>query len=658
MLNKGGARMRRMILSLLFLLVLLLLCGCAAQPQSALQPDVRLLSRPYYPDEAPAVIEAAPAPGVLRVDLWLDASHTMGGVNLNEDSIYPHHSRKYREGGFHYRFENTVGLYENVLRSMLSAAEGSRVRLLRVGHERLTDELLAPLNDSGAEELRSLRRDLLTYAIDPTPTVFSTLSAENMDGSFYQPGTAMLNRMASLPNALLENPEQQEMMSAVLNQQLNAIRQGEESALALADDTDFPLLYALDNIDLSRLSVIICDPASIRRLTAMDAQGAVLPLVEELLQRRGVFDAGLSAGLYALTLDYMGQLSSFASADLSEPLLWGHLNYNSYQKTSSEALPMPRTLLVLLVGDRQQLASYTASLQEQFETQPVYQELRGPAKGQLVYTRDGQTVTQQPFSFDWEYLQIDRPVLTGRTHHSEGLSLTAENALVDSQTRLVTVEENQSSLLTLTVPTDRAEAALTSLSLHLEDALVLSRTLPNQPDAPIPGDAQVIALRDTLYLYEHQTPETADFSLVSVVPSGDSLVFTLRVGDTLAPGYYHLSLSADYASGGVAWETASWVEALNASPGMEEITAWESFTALMAKYERKRSGIARQFQHAWGAANDGTYRDMPYPDFPPVYKAPGLKELVEQLQSAANVAQTPCLRYAFDVFVTNQQGGD
>ena len=55
---------------------------------------------------------------------------------------------------------------------------------------------------------------------------------------------------------------------------------------------------------------------------------------------------------------------------------------------------------------------------------------------------------------------------------------------------------------------------------------------------------------------------------------------------------------------------------------------------------------------------DGTYRDMPYPDFPPVYKAPGLKELVEQLQSAANVAQTPCLRYAFDVFVTNQQGGE
>ena len=60
-LDAAGAAGRAVgSLSLLFLLVLLLLCGCAAQPQSTLQPDVRLLSRPHYPDEAPAVIHALP----------------------------------------------------------------------------------------------------------------------------------------------------------------------------------------------------------------------------------------------------------------------------------------------------------------------------------------------------------------------------------------------------------------------------------------------------------------------------------------------------------------------------------------------------------------------------------------------------------------------
>ena len=651
--------MRRMLLCALLLALLVCLCGCAALPADApSQPDVRLLSRPVYPDSAPAAIQAADAPEVLRLDLWLDASHTMGGINLNEDSIYPHHSRKYREGGFHYRFENTVGLYENVLRSMLSCAEGSRVRLLRFGHERLGDDALLALSPAAsADGLRSLRRDMLTYAIDPMPNVFSSLSAEDMSQSFYMPGTSMLNQVGSLPASLLENPTLQQNMSAVLSDQIAAISRDDSACLALGSDTDYPLLYALDNLDLSRLSVITCDPASIRRLNAMNADGSPAALVEELLRERGVFESGLSAGLYAFTLDYMGQLSSFATADLSEPLLWGHLNYNSYQKTSTQALPMPRTLLALVVGPTVQLEGYVAALNEQFETQPVYQELRGPAKGQLVYTRDGQTVTQQPFAFSWNYVQIDRPELICRTHHSEGVTLTADHASFDPRTRLVTVREGEEASLTLTVPLDYPDAALANLSFRAEDALVLTRTRPNQPDLSLPQDAQSIALRDRVYVYEHQLIENPDIALVGATSGAEAVSFELQLGSGLKPGYYHLSLSADYASGGVAWETAPWVEALSASPTNEEVSDWETFTALIAKYERKRSGIARQFQHAWGAATEATYRDMAYPDFPPVDQAPGLAQLVSQLQSAANVAQTPCVRYTFDVFVTNEQGG-
>ena len=53
----------------------------------------------------------------------------MGGINIHEESVYPHFSRKYREGGFHYRYGSQVGMYEGVLRCLLAAAEGSRVRV-------------------------------------------------------------------------------------------------------------------------------------------------------------------------------------------------------------------------------------------------------------------------------------------------------------------------------------------------------------------------------------------------------------------------------------------------------------------------------------------------------------------------------------------------
>jgi len=42
------------------------------------------------------------------------------------------------------------------------------------------------------------------------------------------------------------------------------------------------------------------------------------------------------------------------------------------------------------------------------------------------------------------------------------------------------------------------------------------------------------------------------------------------------------------------------------------------------------------------------------PDFPPVMLAPGLSELVSQLQDAAHPGTTPYIRYVFDLFVDNK----
>ena len=114
--------MRKVIMWLALSLLLPVFCGCTMLEElsrSDAQPDLRLLEHPVY-EEAPPVSQTEEQSGILRVDLWLDATQVMGGINPAEDGIYPHSSRKYREGGFHYRYKNSVGMYETLLRCVLS----------------------------------------------------------------------------------------------------------------------------------------------------------------------------------------------------------------------------------------------------------------------------------------------------------------------------------------------------------------------------------------------------------------------------------------------------------------------------------------------------------------------------------------------------------
>ncbi|MEG2481556.1 MAG: hypothetical protein RSB06_05955, partial [Clostridia bacterium] len=104
-------RLNKKLCLLLLCCALFCLCSCSVLapvdvPASA-APNLHLLAMPPYEDQE---LPAAPAQSAdpLRVDLWLDASQLMGGINPNQNSLYPHSSRKYREGGFHYRYENTV----------------------------------------------------------------------------------------------------------------------------------------------------------------------------------------------------------------------------------------------------------------------------------------------------------------------------------------------------------------------------------------------------------------------------------------------------------------------------------------------------------------------------------------------------------------------
>lgn len=128
----------------------------------------------------------------------------------------------------------------------------------------------------------------------------------------------------------------------------------------------------------------------------MEADGTPVDFVTEVLEARGVFDAGLCVQLYAFVLDYMGQMSSFGAADFAEPLLWGRLDYDNAAQNSDQALPMPRTLIMLVVGTPAQVDRYAAQLDEGLAASEALKGLRGPQEGQLTYTADGQTVTQRP----------------------------------------------------------------------------------------------------------------------------------------------------------------------------------------------------------------------------------------------------------------------
>ena len=125
-------------------------------------------------------------------------------------------------------------------------------------------------------------------------------------------------------------------------------------------------------------------------------------------------------------------------------------------------------------------------------------------------------------------------------------------------------------------------------------------------------------------------------------------------GASLEPGYYRILFSADLPDSSMQWQTPDWVGELNVSLTNEQISAWETFSQLLHKYETTRSYISKPYQHAWGDAENTTYYGEPVPDFPPVMKAPGLSELVSQLQSAAHPGSVPYIRYVFDLFVTNQ----
>lgn len=693
-------RMKAVLAGLMLLAAAALLPGCAVvslQGEATLaKPNLSLLEMEPYRDgtrQTPSATQEAE--GYLRVDLWLDATQGMGGINPHQETIYPHFGWRFREGGFHYRLGHGAGWYENVLRGMLDAAQGARTRVLRYGNERLPEKYLQACalaaEDASGEKVRSLRRDLMTYAVNPLPSVFAELSAEDMARSFYALGSPKMNQMARFTEddgAELETPGMVEAMSRALEGQIAAIGEGRGAQEGLVakeskEENDYALLYALENLDLSRLSVILCDPASLRGLSGTTLAGEPVPYVRRLLEERGVFDRGLAVGLYAFRLDYLGQISSVGAADLREPLIWGKPIYDSKKRTIQYMAPMPRLALALVIGEKDRVEEYMAGLNARLDADEGLRDLRGPKEGELTYARGGATVVQQPFGFAYWHTVISRPDPGYYTQHSPeaALEVVEGEGRVEDQNGLQTaflapdedgVQGNRRFTVSFPLARDGEDteidlSRLQEARVEVSAAVLLSRTLPSGSQLQAKEGEQVLALRDKLYIFSRQDKpfesrqEASPFTLESLVLDKDQgrLVCTLAAeGAKLAEGYYRLQIRAELTPQELVWLPVDWIDgegSLSATITREDIVSWEAFTQAIHQYEAERKSVPKAFTHAWGPYTSKLYHGLTVPDIPPVDKAPGLGELAAQLRQAATAPRSSLVRYVFDVFVDNQK---
>ncbi|HNW86030.1 MAG TPA: hypothetical protein PKJ47_03740 [Candidatus Limiplasma sp.] len=670
------------------------LTGCAAlqsltaalpaQTQASSGPNLDLLALPAYEDQEggeSAASDGGTAYGA--VDLWLDATQNAGGISALTTSMYPHAGKKYREGGFHYRYGTQTGWYESLLRDFLTAAGDTRVRTLRNGNETFPEGVLEGfgLAAADAEAGASLWRDLHTCAVDTQAGLFSQFSAEEMANSFYSLGSAVWNnRLNGLDTQLLENSTLSGAMSAALTAQTEAIAAGDAGyVLAAGSDGQQCAFYnALENLDPERLSIITVDPASVRKVSGSDADGQPVAWYEQALRERGVFDRGLCVGVLDFTLDYLGQMSSVGIADLSEPLVWGRVILDEKKQTFENLGVMPRQMLTFVIGSKTMVNGFIQRLKDTIDADRSLRGLRGPQNGELTYTANGQTVTQQPFSFSWQATVIARPGMGYYTQHTEGTAFAEVSSAAQAEETAAATGADGLPLFTLVSSADGSlpdytlkirfpiatsddgakldVSKLSGASVDTLSTLLLTQTLANTAAnrETAPAGAQVIPYRDKLYVFESGKADGA-FTLAGVEQVGDELVCSVQAnGKALQTGYYRLRLSADVTADQVTWEQVPWIDgedSLSVSITDADAYAWETFTAAMTEYDRDAKGIPKMFQHAWGSYTDKLYHGLRVPDFPPVYKAFALRELTGQVRAAAASDTSPLIRCAFEVFV-------
>ena len=352
----------------------------AMLPALAASPDLGTLR--YIPPQAPtAELSETTQPGnrVIPLDLWMDATPNMGGINLVEDTLYPTgSSAKYYQGGFHYLWQDNYrefhGWYVDLLTALpeLLGPQRSQVRVLRYDDGLFSPELLDRhgLTASTLEAAASLQRDLRTWATRATGETFTEMVQPGPE-NFYAPGTASAARADQVQ---LENPAQAQALLAAQQEGLALQQAGDPSALVNREEGGSHLLTALRYLDPTHLNLITLDTWSLGSLDAV-VDGQLTDPYAAVLAERGFFDGGDTAmTVFALRMDYVGAITSFAWETPAEALQWGRLSRGNSGLWRECA--MPRCMLLLLLGPQSEVAETAQRLDALFAGE-VFTQVRG-----------------------------------------------------------------------------------------------------------------------------------------------------------------------------------------------------------------------------------------------------------------------------------------
>lgn len=628
-------------------------------------PDMRTLTY-----TAPAAYEVqaeeagVDANRVIPVDVWLDATPNMGGINVIADSLLPSaRGSAHYEGGFHYRYvegrTELHGWYVDLLEALpeLMGPQRSRLRVLRYDDGLFSEELL---EQYGLTDTPSVQRDLHTWATDASAETFTAM-VEPDARQFYTPGSAAANRAKSVT---LENAAQREDVYAAQAAGLALHREGRE--LVQREAGEAHLMMALSSLDPDHLSLITVDTWSLGRMTQVQ-DGTVVDSIAPLLEASGLFQQqDLSMTVFALRMDYVGAISSFAWEQPAEALQWGRLTNGSGKWRECA---MPRCMLLLVAGHAAEVAEMSRRLEtlfssEAFAGQRGFQD--GDGQAALVnYFYEDQRYTRT--AFDFAYVREDIPrakrltcqTLSAVTEVTQNGTVKAigETLVAASQGGRYADQE-----ITLQFPLPEtggvkldAAALEQAVRAELIGSLTLTETYQNTPANRAALDAagtQYVAYRDQMYAFAPLENMTG--AAVTAAVDGQTVRVTLHLaGASLTPGWRTFRLTMNIPA--EAWQMPNgfaWLQDNDLS-GAADAGKWnyaysEKLPAAWLTLPQKihdasgttRRELANTLRHAWCIGTESQTLGMT-PNIPPVFRLLGAEELVRQLRQSALSVSSP-----------------
>lgn len=433
--------------------------------------------------------------------------------------------------------------------------------------------------------------------------VIASTKAVYQSSNFFTPGSTVNNRVSSLQTPETANAQAfaqvGKVFGAALNQYKSRLatlsRQRSESEDQVS--TEDPLQYALDNMDPTHLNVLTLDTLGLPETDG--SREAYLAAVQALIAKQ----PDLAIAPLVCRLDYAGLLSGMAGRTLKSGILWGYLEYLRKNGDVEEphyafALPMPRALLVLAIGPGEQVRTYLQNLTRTLDLEMQAQKPNTTDKGLLsgergdvrtashykqpaLYLYNGlpQSGTRFPFAYRYTVLeamdvlneQISLCQRIGELAQKENSVQVNGTATYTGKYSWVKISGVPESTVNVPIVTVDFRSPVT-VSFNLKDLT------PSELDAFNPARLTVQAsIRNSLLLRQKAlrdlrqndlvngkdqayTDDNANIYIYSRVAgsgglalsasqatiTGTYLTFALSAEKPLAPGYYWVTLTADY----------------------------------------------------------------------------------------------------------------